>query len=60
MRRRKRRGEEEEEEEPEEEKLSRVCKSTMSRLCCRQQVFGERERRAREDKTRLLYNRERE
>ena len=36
--------EEEEEEEPGEEKLSGVCKSTMSRLCCRQQVFPERER----------------
>ena len=43
-RRRKRRAEEEEEEEPEDEKLSGVCKSKMSRLCCRQQVFQERER----------------
>lgn len=38
----------------EEEELSQVCKSTMSRLCCRQQVFiGEKQRRASEDQTSL-------
>lgn len=43
MSRRKRRSEEEEEEGLEVEELSGLGKSTMSRLCCRQQVFSGRE-----------------
>lgn len=38
-----RRWEVEVEEDEEEEELSAVCKSTMSRRCCRQQVFREEE-----------------